>query len=152
MAAYFFDSSALAKRYVTEKGTVWVQALVDLSAGHEIYVAHITVVELISAIKRRKRAGDLTPDVAAGALADLRSDFASDYSVLQITTNLIAQAGAMAEKHALRGYDAVQLAAALQASAAYAASGLSVILISADLDLNKAAIAEGLGVDDPNNH
>ncbi len=40
MAIYFFDSRALAKRYVTETGTVWVQALTDLTAAdHEIYVA-----------------------------------------------------------------------------------------------------------------
>jgi predicted nucleic acid-binding protein len=152
MAAYFFDSSALAKRYVTERWTAWVQALIDSSAGNEIYVAQITVVELISAITRRQRAGDLTLAAAAGALADLRSDFASQYSVLQITASLIAQAGTMAEKHALRGYDAVQVAAALQASAAYAAAGLSLNLISADVDLNNAAVTEGLAVDDPNKH
>jgi hypothetical protein len=94
----------------------------------------------------------LTLAAAAGALADLRSDFASEYSGLQITASLVAQAGTMGEKHALRGYDPVQLAAALQASAAYAATGLSLSLISADVDLNDAAVREGLSVDDPNKH
>ena len=152
MAAYFFDSSALAKRYVAETGTPWVQGIVDPSAGNEIYVAHITLVELTSAVTRRQRAGDLTPAAVAGALSDLLSDFVSEYSILQITAKLIGQACTVAEKHALRGYDAVQLAAALQVKAAYAAAGLYVTLVSADLDLNTAAMAEGLAVDNPNTH
>jgi len=152
MAAYFFDSSALAKMYVAETGTALVQSIVDPSASNEIYVAHITRVELASAIARRQRAGDLTSGAAAGALSDLRSDFVSEYSILQITAKLISPACTVAEKHALRGYDAVQLAAAVQVKAAYAATGLYVTLVSADLDLNRAAMAEGLAVDNPNTH
>jgi predicted nucleic acid-binding protein len=107
MATYFFDSSALAKRYVTETGTAWVQSLADTAAGNGVYVARITLVELISAISRRKRNGDLTPAGAAAALADVRADFTSDYKVIEITAALIVGAEALAEKYALRGYDAV---------------------------------------------
>ena len=78
MPTYFFDSSALAKRYVSETGTAWVQSLADSASGNEIYMARITLVELVSAITRRKRKGDLTPHDAAAALADLRTAFASD--------------------------------------------------------------------------
>ena len=154
MATYFFDSSALAKRYVTETGTVWVQTLTDpTAAAHAIYVAHITLVELVSAITRRHRAGDLTANAAAAALADLRADFVSDYSVIEVTASLIAQAAGLAEKHALRGYDAVQLAATLQTNTAYVTTGMPPLtLISADLDLNTAAAGEGLTVDNPNTH
>jgi predicted nucleic acid-binding protein len=153
MATYFFDSSALAKRYVTETGTAWVQSLADTAAGNGVYVARITLVELISAISRRKRNGDLTPVGAAAALADVRADFTSDYKVIEITAALIVGAEALAEKYALRGYDAVQLAAALQVNAAYVAAGQPpVALISSDLDLNTAGAAEGLSVDDPNTH
>ncbi len=153
MAAFFFDSSALAKRYVSETGSRWVQSLADSSAGHEVYVARITLVELVAAITRRKLQGDLTPQDEAEALADLRADFASDYLPIEITATLLAQAEALAEKHALRGYDAVQLAAALQVSTALlGAGGAPLTLVSADLELNAAAQAEGLSVDDPNTH
>lgn len=153
MATYLFDSSALAKRYVTETGTAWVQALSHPAAGHSVYVARITLVELVSAIVRRKKRGDLTPTAAAAALADIRADFASSYSVIEVTAKLVAQAEVLAEKHALRGYDAVQLSAALEVNAAYVAVGLTPLtLISADLDLNAAGTAEGLNVDDPNTH
>lgn len=83
----------------------------------------------------------------------MRADFVSDYQVIEVTAALVAGAEALAEKRALRGYDAVQLAAALQVNAAYLAAGQTpVALISADLDLNAAGAAEGLSVDDPNTH
>jgi hypothetical protein len=48
----------------------------------------------------------------------------------------------------LRGYDAVQLAAALEVHS----HAPSLTLLSADAGLNAAGAAEGLAVDDPNNH
>jgi hypothetical protein len=59
----------------------------------------------------------------------------------------------LAERHALRGYDAVQLAAALELQTVLTASGLPALtLVSADAELNAAAAAEGLTVEDPNLH
>ena len=55
--------------------------------------------------------------------------------------------------HALRAYDAVQLAVALEVNRSHQADGFApVTLISADQALNDAATAEGLTVDDPNLH
>ena len=53
MAVYFFDSSAIVKRYLIEAGTKWVISIADLAAGNEIYLARITFVEVISAITRK---------------------------------------------------------------------------------------------------
>lgn len=58
MAAFFFDSSALAKRYIAETGTAWVQGIMT---GNRIFAARITLVEIVSAVTRRGRNGDLTP-------------------------------------------------------------------------------------------
>ena len=59
----------------------------------------------------------------------------------------------LAETHALRGYDAVQLAAALEVYRERRRAGLPTpTFISADIGLNTAATAEGLTVDDPNTH
>jgi predicted nucleic acid-binding protein len=99
MAVYFIDSSALAKRYVTETGTHWVQALTDSAAGNSLYVARITLVELVSAISRRRKNGDLTLAAATAALTDVRADFISSYQVIEVTVGLIEQAQALAEKH-----------------------------------------------------
>ena len=59
----------------------------------------------------------------------------------------------LATKHALRGYDAVQLASALEANDERLANGLQpLILVSADTKLNTAAQAEGLVVQNLNNY
>lgn len=53
MPAYYFDSSALVKRYVAETGTAWVTGLMDPAAGNLLYVARLTGVEVVSAFARR---------------------------------------------------------------------------------------------------
>ena len=59
----------------------------------------------------------------------------------------------LAETHGLRAYDAVQLAAVLELQASRTAGGLAPIsLVSSDRDLNAAATASGLLVEDPNLH
>jgi hypothetical protein len=56
----------------------------------------------------------------------------------------MVEASHLAEKHALRGYDAVQLASALKANEERVSNGLSPLtVVSADTELNDAAHAEG---------
>ena len=47
---YFTDTSALAKRYVAETGTPWMQATLDVSTSCTVYIARITAVELIRVV------------------------------------------------------------------------------------------------------
>jgi hypothetical protein len=153
VAAYFFDSSAIVKRYLNEIGSSWVTSIADLAAGNDVYLARITFVEVISAITRKSRGTGLTATGAAKAIADFKLDFVNEYSLVELTPALIERAGDLAEAHALRAFDSVQLAAALEIDANTKAAGSSMItLVSADGPLNTAAVAEGLAVDDPNVH
>jgi hypothetical protein len=82
-----------------------------------------------------------------------RKHFAGRYTVVEATPLLLDHAMTLANAHALRAYDAVQLALALEVSRIHQAAGpRSVILVSSDRDLNTAAMAEGLTVDDPTTH
>lgn len=153
MATYFFDSSALVKYYVNEVGSAWVESLIDTQPPNEIAVAQITGVEVIAALSRRVRVGTASAASAATAVNAFRSDFQARFTVLSLTTQLLEEAMNLAELHRLRGYDATQLAVAVDFEAEMAAEGLgSLTLISADLELNQAAQAEGLLTDDPNQH
>ena len=60
MAIYYFDRSGLVKRYISEKGSLWVKSLTDAQPGNSLYIARITGVELIAAITRRQRRGATT--------------------------------------------------------------------------------------------
>ena len=153
MAAYFFDSSALVKRYAREAGTSWVLSLVRRSATNHLYIARTTGVELVSALTRRERSGRLSRTAVAKALARFEREFTNRYTTVEVTARLVAAAMNLARAHALRGYDAVQLAAAIEVRQARIAAGASPLtLVSADDPLNAAALAEGLLVDNPNNH
>jgi predicted nucleic acid-binding protein len=153
VAVYFFDSSAIVKRYVKETGTGWVFGITNPAKGDSIYIARITGAEVISAITRRGRSGDISQVDMTRAKADFRNDFARQYRVLEITPALIVRAMSLAENYALRGYDAVQLAAGLETNDRCLLLAIPALtLISADRALNTAATAEGLAVDDPNAH
>lgn len=153
MAVYFFDSSALVKRYAQETGSAWVETLTAPQAGHRLYLARITAVEVIAAVTRRQRGGTVSAADAAAALTDFTYDLAHQYRQVDITARLITQAMRLAETYVLRGYDAVQLAAVLTVHTARETQGLSPLtLVSADRELNAAAVATGLLVDDPNIH
>jgi uncharacterized protein len=122
-------------------------------AGNLNYLAHITGVEVCAAIARRRRTGTIAHPDAAASLARFRRDLAQEYLIIEITGSVLADAMRLADVRGLRAYDAVQLAAALQLNALWLATGMSgITLLSADHDLNAAAIAEGLPVEDPNLH
>ena len=53
MAVYFFDSSALVKRYVQETGTAWVLGICNPTANAPLYIARIVTLHA-----KRPRAAD----------------------------------------------------------------------------------------------
>ena len=153
MATYFFDSSGLVKRYIDEKGSAWIQEVTASHSGNDLYIARITGAELIAAISRRQRRGATTVSDANAAIVAFRTDFARAYFSLDVTPEVVHRAMSLAERHGLRGYDSIQLAAALELRDLCFASGLPLpVLIAADTELNMAAEAEGFSVDDPNSH
>lgn len=153
MAGYFCDSSAIAKRYISETGTVWLIGLMRATAKNEFAVAQITGVEVVSAITRRHRGNFLTVSQADKAIHRFLRDFYNRFGVVKIDDAIIRNAIYLAQTHVLRGYDAVQLSSAIALNAKLSKLGLQpFIFISADNNLNSAANAEGLAVDNPNNH
>jgi len=157
MAFQFFDSSSLVKKYISETGTNWVRNIFNAVPTHEIYVSRITEVEATAAIVRRKKGGSLNVSDAALAIQQLRSDFLTRFRILDVAANVATQACAVVETHALRGYDAVQLASAINIynrllSLGANPSQVSFTFISSDNELNLAAQIEGLTIENPNNY
>ena len=152
MPAYFLDSSAVLKRYVAETGTDWVESLFHPQGTNQISVASICGVEVVAAISRKSRGGGLPVPDASRILRAFRSDFRRDFDVIELESTLIEVAMDLAERHGLRGYDAVQLAAALAVASTARTIGVSITFVSSDRELNAAALAEALAVDDPNDH
>jgi predicted nucleic acid-binding protein len=153
MTTYYLDTSALSKRYVQEVGTAWVRALVVPTAGHTLLTARITMVEIYSALARRRREGSVPADDCQVAVQAFTAHSATEYEFVELNLDVVVQARDLLERHPLRAYDAVQLASALVANQALQAARLApLVFLSADDRLNTAAAVEGLTVDNPNAH
>ncbi len=153
MGHYYLDSSALVKRYVAETGTDWVSGLCATGAGHTLYTVRISGAEIVAALFLRTRTGTLAMSDAQAAATQFKADFRNHYQIVEATERLVDLAMTLAEKHGLRGYDSVQLAATLGLQTARASVSLSAItFVCADDRLNAAAVAEGLAVENPNTH
>jgi predicted nucleic acid-binding protein len=144
---YFLDSSAILKRYLEEKGSHYVSTLPP-DPNSLLYIVQIAGVEVVSAIARQRLGKTISKGKAHAAIVQFRADFISRYIVLKHSDRLIERAMQLAEIHALRAYDSVQLAAAL--SLVDRVAGLAVTFVCADKQLNAIAQLEGLMVSDPN--
>lgn len=152
MADYFLDSSAVVKRYINERGSGFIDGLVDIEHSNNVFLAQITRVEVASAFARRRKRETLADIDAVAALNSFTIELADIYLTVYITTEIVTAATEIATRHALRGYDAIQFAAALAANRDLTENGYDALtFVSADDDLNSAAIAEGLAVENPNN-
>lgn len=153
MTVYFIDSSALVKRYVSEIGSVWVLELFNPTFGNEVFIAAVSSVEIVAAIARRARGGSISATDATIVCNQLRSDLQTDYQIIEITEHIINNGMTLAQKHCLRGYDAIQLAAGCAVNIlCIAHNAAPIIFVSADKELNSAALIEGLVVENPNNY
>jgi uncharacterized protein len=151
---FFLDSSALVKRYLTEQGSAWIAQLTDPAAGNTILIAEVARVEVAAAIAGRQRATDgIAREERDRLVGLLLRHCDTEYGLVPLTPAIYGAAVQLTQRHRLRGYDAVQLAAALDVNATLLAAELpGPTFVSADSDLNAAAGAEGLQVDDPNQH
>jgi len=151
VASYYLDTSALVKAFAREQGTAWAAALVDPAAGHTLYTVRLTGPEMVAALGRKARTGELTAAASAHAVAAFRRSWRRRPNVVAATVVLTDRAMDLAEQHGLRGYDAAHLAAALIIADRQRADGLAPLtFVSADRAQRQAADAEGLPVDDPN--
>jgi hypothetical protein len=151
VSAFFLDSSALVKRYVREPGSAWLQSITDLDAGNRIVIVRTTWVEVLSALSRRQREGNLSPKYVSSTIKAFRHDIQTQYLTVEVDPALADLAGDLVMRYSLRAYDAVQLAAALELHAGLQPIALPTFL-SADARLLQAAGTEGMITDNPNNY
>jgi uncharacterized protein len=134
---YFLDTSALVQRYLPEPGSADVRAL--FRRRRAIGVARITSAELAAAVARQCREGLITEATRDAIFQRAPSDFA-EMTVVEIRAPVLSLVAPLVVRWPLRGYDAVQLAAALSLHTA----GISTTFWSGDARLLEAARGEGM--------
>jgi predicted nucleic acid-binding protein len=107
----YLDTSALIKLYIEEEGC----EIVRKAVGEAELTATSTVAyaEARAGLARRLREGDFTDEEHRGTVEDLDGDW-NTYARLNVSDGLARSAGALAERHALRGFDSIHLASALR--------------------------------------
>jgi len=149
LGRYFFDSSALAKRYHPETGSSEVERLFA-EPGREIRISRLSFVEIQSVCAMKVRGGFLTVEEAEMQRERLMADIASgEIEVRSVTAGhftiaeqLIARHG---YTHRLRTLDALQLAVACELWG----EKLLDKFVVADKVLGEVAALEGLLVLNP---
>ena len=140
----YLDSSALVKRYVAEPGSAMVSEAISQAAI--IGTGLISRAEVAAALAKAVRVGALTQGEAQAGLQAFRSDW-PDLMRVQVTEAVVARADALAWERNLRGYDAIQLAAAIHWQEAL---GETVTIATFDRQLWAVAEQTGLTPYPPN--
>lgn len=133
----YLDTSALVKLYVREARSAAVR--MHVRAAARVTTARVAYPEARAALARRQREGALSRRSLRRAVSRLDADWPS-YLVVELLEPVSRRAGALAESRALRGFDAIHLASALEIAALL---GEPVSFLAYDARLREAALAEG---------
>lgn len=131
----YLDTSALVKLFVEETDTAQVR---ELAVHGPVAVSALGRVEARATFARMRRDRRLGAEAAA-AVADGFEDWWRDVAVVEVTPRVLDRSADIAHRHALRGYDAVHLASALELPAEP-----PPVFACFDGDLSRAAADEGL--------
>ena len=128
----YLDTSALVKIYVREPGREIVVEAVEGSSS--IATSMVSYVEARAAFARLLREGRLTEKEHDNIVEALDARWRT-YEKAPVTEDLIRLAGNLAQRYALRSYDAIQLASVLE----YRGERQELRFLAFDGDLNDAA-------------
>lgn len=153
MSAYFLDSSAMVKRFSKETGTIWILSLFRRASSNSIYISRVTPVETVAGLAKQFRTGAISAGELDRSTKRLIRGVNFRFIFVEVNRLVTDTAMDLVRHHGLRGFDAIQLSTAVEASRQRELLGApSLIFVSADKNLNAAARAEGLAVEDPNDH
>jgi hypothetical protein len=146
VSCYFLESTAFAKLFVQEQGTDALIRLMEAVEDNRKLISASTPLEVYAAIRRRERAGAISPQNAAAALDILRIEAAR---MVQEPLNpaVLEAARQLLDRTTLRWPDTLQLAAAIVARDMF--QNTEIIFVSAAPQLLDAARAEGFRTLDP---
>ncbi|MBI4685129.1 MAG: type II toxin-antitoxin system VapC family toxin [Nitrospirae bacterium] len=142
MPLYFFDTSALVKRYHIESGSEKVNEIFNNPDGVFI-VTSLTVTEFVSAFARKLHEKVISEDDFRFCLSEFAKDIISLFWIIDLERSHINKSISLIIKHNLRTLDSLQLSAFLDLSS------LNPIMITSDEALFDATVKEGFSAIKP---
>jgi predicted nucleic acid-binding protein len=148
---FYLDASALAKRFVPEKGTPLVNHVFSQVSLDRLYLLNIGIAEVVSLLVRKKNAGHVTESALSQALIDFGNEIVYALLIRKIVADhrLVTDALPFIRLHSINATDGIILCSALKEAASLRTSADDLVLVSSDQRLLKATQAEGLQTFDP---
>ena len=142
---YFFDTSALVKRYHVERGTERVDRILD-DDDSEILISSLTVIESVSAFRRKYNRGDVSESEMNELLSAFFREALDEFVIVPLEESLLTFSFELVLEADLRTLDSLQLSAGLSLD-----EGLEGMrFVTADGDLAERAEKRGLRTVVPN--
>src|SRR3972149_5942167 len=115
MQYFYFDTSALAKRYSPERGSNTVNKLIE-TTDNIIIIGNIAITELYAALSKKLRTKEITLQDFQYAIYLFETDIVKGtYKFLEIDNQTIKNSKMLILFHPnLRAYDSIHLALALE--------------------------------------
>jgi predicted nucleic acid-binding protein len=136
---FFIDTSALFKRYQPEKGTTAVTRILE-DRSQTLYISSITIVEMISNLKRLFEVDKITTEEQFQLQRDFfyKDIVTLNITILDITSEDVIKAEDLILKRYMKPVDSIQLAIALNMKSD------DIVFVSSDQRLCKIAAQKGL--------
>ena len=151
MTRYYLDTSALVKRYRTERGMEAMAALFsERTWNDEFITSHLTVLEVQAVAARALGARLLTQRAYESLLRLFNDDLEQAITVLPLTSAVLSEAIGVARQYTLRAGDCIHLATALRTAQAEAVSA-TIVFVTSDMELYRAAGRAGFTPFNPEN-
>ena len=151
----YLDSSALAKKYIREKGSEAIQQRITAQTGADAipFTSILTYAEILSVFARRAKEGTLTAREFTRARREFETDWAVGLAPLALDSSVLLLVRDILLHFSLKGSDAIHLASALwlRDAARMGTSGRApkLIFATSDARLGKAAADRNLEIFNP---
>lgn len=151
MDFFYWDASALGKRYAPEVGTETVNYLFDAAPHSRFFLLTQSIGEVLSIIVRKRNSDILTTTAYQQAAQALRAELilAGEVRLQTAADSLVFNSLVGIERYSINSTDALILSSALQVAATLGEAGHRLVLVAADVRLLRAAQAEGLSIVNP---
>ncbi|GAC1458148.1 MAG: hypothetical protein PVSMB1_08000 [Gemmatimonadaceae bacterium] len=151
MAVFYLDTSAILKRYRTEKGTDVVNELYEhRPVVGNFLTSHFSCLEVESVAARTLKGKLLSQEAYNALLGSFSRDLSDHLHVVETSGDVINAAIDAARKYALRAADAVQFASApKRGTGSFFSRRKEFTFVTSDKELLAAAEAAGISTLDP---
>lgn len=145
---FYFDASALVKRYKDEKGSEAVNKIFEFHDRIEslLFTARLTIVEIGSVGMRLQRNGVISLDEAHNMYYTFQMESKSQLIFLDVNSQIETNAINIMSQNPLKASDAIQLSTALDLHLIYCDD---FYFVSSDKQLNNAAQSVGMNSINP---